>query len=160
MAYLQGPSSLAELGGIITLPALLYGGGYEATPINPDQQGDLYLFQTDDDGDVEIENGLVTLTTGLETAIYLSLFGGSDYWANLDETEPDMQYTSATGEFVASAPLTSGNLRALVDIVKQDLQWLGSADVTVEVKGTNSVYLTIDLVSGENLSIYAPWGTE
>ena len=42
------------------------------------QQGDVLLFQTVDDGEINIENGVVEMSGGLETAAYLSLYGGNE----------------------------------------------------------------------------------
>ena len=42
------------------------------------QQGDVLLFQTIDDGNVEVINGIITMSGGLDTAAYLSLFGGNE----------------------------------------------------------------------------------
>jgi len=61
------------------------------------QQGDVKLFQTTDDGDIYVVNGIVEMSGGLETSAYLSLFGGNEdddgsdgspfsWWANLRRT--------------------------------------------------------------------------
>ena len=98
------------------------------------QQGDVLLFQTDDDGDIIVENGVVAMTGGFETAAYLSMFGGNEdddgsdgnpltYWGNLGVTTSSMQYRSKTQNLLQSIPATSGNLRLIDDAVASDLQW-------------------------------------
>ena len=72
------------------------------------QQGDVLLTHTDDDGDIEVLNGLVTMAGGLETAVYLSLFGANEhdpggldspqqYWGNWGEPVSAAASIGATG---------------------------------------------------------------
>ncbi|GAG06443.1 unnamed protein product, partial [marine sediment metagenome] len=61
--------------------------------------GDILLLSTKDGGDINIESGLIEMTAGFETAVYLSLFGGNieddgteatkskTWWGNLLETD-------------------------------------------------------------------------
>ena len=42
------------------------------------QQGDVKLIQTNDDGDINIINGVTEMSGGLETTVYLALFGGNE----------------------------------------------------------------------------------
>lgn len=134
------------------------------------QQGDVLLFQTDDGGDIEAVNGTVTMSGGLETAAYLSLFGGnedddgrndspSNWWGNLGETQPERTYRSETQNLLQSTPATSGNLRRIEDAANRDLAWfieqrIASA-VTVEaaIPGVNRVKIAgkIEAV-GEEIS--------
>ena len=98
------------------------------------QQGDVLLFQTPDDGDIIVEGGLVEMAGGLETAAYLSLFGGNEdddglgnnsftWWGNLDETNPALKYRSETQNLLQAIPPTSGNLRRIEDAAGRDLAW-------------------------------------
>ena len=68
-----------------------------------EQQGDVSLFQTNDDGNIEVEGGIVTMGGGLETSAYLSLFGGNEdddnrtdnpanWWGNIDETDQRLAF--------------------------------------------------------------------
>lgn len=127
-----------------------------------EQQGDVSLFQTDDDGNIEVEGGIVTMSGGLETAAYLSLFGGNEdddglqdntanWWANLDETDPVRQYRSETQNLLQSIPATTGNLRRIEDAAKRDLAWFidnkvaSSVDVVATIPAINRVRLTINI---------------
>ena len=59
------------------------------------QQGDVLLFQTENDGDISATNGVIEMTGDLRTAVYLSLFGGqSEWWGDVDQTDPDFKNTS------------------------------------------------------------------
>ena len=79
------------------------------------QQGDVVLFQSLDDGEIVIEGGLATMDGGLQTAVYLSLFGGNEdddglaqnpktWWANLDENQPVLRYRSRLQNLLRSIP--------------------------------------------------------
>lgn len=126
------------------------------------QQGDVKLFQTDDGGNISVEDGLVAMSGGLETAAYLSLFGGNEdddgrsgspltWWGNLDENDPARQYRSETQNLVQALPLTTGNLRRIEDAALRDLAWLtsgniaSSVSVSASIPGLNRVKLTVDI---------------
>lgn len=134
------------------------------------QQGDVLLFQTDDDGDIISENGLLTMSGGLETAAYLSLFGGQEdddgrgenpanWWGNLDEIDSARQYRSETQNLLQALPATSGNLRRVEDAAKRDLAWMvtngaaSSVDVTANIPGINRLGLIVAInAQGEESS--------
>jgi len=112
--------------------------------MNEITQGDVLLFQTVNNGDILIENGLTKLSGGMETAAYLSLFGGNEddagndnssqeYWGNLDETNPAFKYRSETQNLLKSIPATSSNLNRIRDAVKTDLEWFVTEGVATEV---------------------------
>lgn len=126
------------------------------------QEGDVKLFQTDDDGDITVENGLVEMSGGLETAAYLSLFGGDEdddgradnpanWWGNLDEIDPAREYHSETQNLLQALPATTGNLRRIEDAAGRDLAWLvdsgvaSSVSVAASIPGINRIKLTIDI---------------
>ena len=127
-----------------------------------EQQGDVLLFQTDDDGEIIVENGIVEMSGGLETAAYLSLFGGNEdddgsddnaltWWGNLDEVDPVRQYRSETQNLLQSIPATTGNLRRIEDAANRDLTWFVeqnvASSVTVEatIPGINRVKITVKI---------------
>ena len=130
------------------------------------QQGDVTLFQTNDDGDITVTNGLVEMSGGLETAAYLSLFGGNEddagltdvvntWWANLDETDPVKQFRSETQHLLEALPATTGNLRRIEDAAVKDLAWFIETGVASEITvvasmpGLNRVALTINIDQNE-----------
>lgn len=121
---------------------------------------DVLLFQTPDNGEIEIEGGVVTLTPGLDTAAYLSLFGGNwkddgsqnnrqTWWGNLGETEPAKRYRSETQFLLGTLPATSRNLRRIEDAAARDLQWLldeaaaSSVSVSASLIGLNRVKISV-----------------
>ncbi len=135
-----------------------------------EQQGDVSLFQTDDDGNITVEGGIVTMSGGLETSAYLSLFGGNEdddgradnpanWWANIDEVDPAREYHSETQNLLQALPATTGNLRRIEDAANRDLAWFitnkvaSSATVFASIPGINRIKLTIDIeAQGEETS--------
>ena len=121
---------------------------------------DVLLFQTNDNGEIEIEGGEVTLTPGLDTAAYLSLFGGNwkddgsqnnrkTWWGNFGETEPARRYRSETQFLLGTIPATTGGLKRIEDAARRDLQWLtdqriaSSLAVSASLVGLNRVKIEI-----------------
>ena len=102
------------------------------------------------------------MSGGLETAAYLSLFGGNEdddgsddnaltWWGNLDEVDPVRQYRSETQNLLQSIPATTGNLRRIEDAANRDLAWFVeqnvASSVTVEatIPGINRVKITVKI---------------
>jgi len=126
------------------------------------QQGDVFLFQSLDDGNIEVIKGVVTMTGGLETAAYLALYGGNldddgregnpkNWWGNLSETDPVYQYRSETQYWIQSLPFSSGNLRKIEEAAKRDLKFFleikaaNKLDVMASIPGLNKIKLKIDI---------------
>ena len=126
------------------------------------QQGDVKLFQTDNEGEINVRDGLVEMGGGLETAAYLSLFGGNEdddglaennktWWGNLDEIDPARQYRSETQNLLRAIPTTSGNLRRIEDAASRDLAWFiaegvaSSVSISASIPGVNRIKLTVDI---------------
>jgi phage gp46-like protein len=124
------------------------------------QQGDVLLFQTNDDGEIIISSGVATMSGGLETAAYLSLFGGNrddragsdetmTWWGNLDETTPSREYRSATQNLLALLPLTTSNLRRIEGAARADLAWMtadkvaSTVSVAASIPGLNKIKLSV-----------------
>ena len=132
------------------------------------QDGDVLLFQTLDDGDLSITDGIVKMTGGLETAVYLSLFSPEDTYLNESANTPDERLSSRTDAFIANKPQSSKNYQLLTQAVEADLKWLTknnivkSVGVAVSSDGLNRVMIgvVIEQDSGStNLNIPVEWGT-
>ncbi len=123
---------------------------------------DARLFHTRDGGEMLWENGEPELSSdGLETAVYLSLFGGNyddsglskddarQWWGNLTEESPENTYRSKTQSLLASLPPTAANARLIVASAESDLNWLvstgvaKSVSVAVRVPSRNRVDITV-----------------
>ena len=145
--------------------------GGEGTLTKDFTQGDVLLFQTLDDGEINIIDGIMEMSGGLETAAYLSLFGGNEdddgldenpfiWWGNLDEDDPVSQYRSETQNLLQAIPATSGNLIRIVDAVERDLAWFieknvaTSVDVVVTIPALNRIKIEINIQAvGEESTI-------
>lgn len=134
------------------------------------QQGDVLQFQTDDNGDISVESGIVEMTGGLDTAVYLSLFGGNEdddgrnennknWWGNLSELEESRQYRSRTQYLLRSIPATSSNLLRIEQAVKADLSWLSNEEITVTatIPGINRVRIQIEINADQTTEYILNW---
>lgn len=128
------------------------------------QQGDVLLFQTNDDGEIIVENGVVKLSGGLETAAYLSLFGGNEdddgrdlnpfnWWGNIGVIDKAEQYHSKTQNLLQSIPAIPNNLIRIEDAAKNDLKWFidkkvaSSIEVLASIPGLNKIKLVIKITA-------------
>lgn len=126
------------------------------------QEGDVKLFQTNDGGDIIIENGIAEMSGGLETSAYLSLFGGNEdddgregnpytWWGNIEELVEEKKYRSETGYLLQSLPITTDNLRRIEDAASRDLAWFveskiaSSVTVFASISSVNMIKLNISI---------------
>jgi phage gp46-like protein len=127
-------------------------------------QGDAWIFQTDDGGDIEIKVGVVTLRPGLDSSVYLSLFGGNleddgrptnprRWWGNLSETLDSRQYIGRLEDVLTRLPPVPFNLARYEDAAKQDLEWLtaervaSSVTVAASIPALNSVRIIVTIIA-------------
>lgn len=124
-----------------------------------DQRGDVQLFQDSNDGNIICEGGIVQMTGGWETYIYLALFGGNEedkggqadenvqWWGNFIETDPERKYRSETQYYLSTLATTSGNLRLIEQAILRDLDGMKSSvsDLTASARITRPNYLEIDI---------------
>jgi len=128
------------------------------------QQGDVLLYQTIDDGEITVEDGLITMTSGFETAAYLALFGGNEdddgsqdtnknWWGNLDETDTNKQYRSETQNLLRSIPATVNNLKRIGKAAERDLAFFvttgvaSSIAVVVSMPGLNKISISCKIIA-------------
>jgi len=172
---------VATLGGAImgaegTTALILIQETDELSDID-EQQGDVAMFQTDDGGEIVVENGVVMMNDGLETAVYNSLFGGNEldsgdqdnpyqWWGNADETQPDRKIRSRTQYILKGIPATSANLRRIEEAARNDLQWMldtGTAteiDVEASIPQPNRLRIVMDVVAAgleRNIEFLENW---
>lgn len=126
-------------------------------------EGDVKLIDTLDDGDLEIVDNFIQMAGGIETAAYLSLFGGNKgdngtnatknkgWWGNQLETIPERKLISRTQNIMFTTEATPGNLLKIIKAAKQDLAWfknIGFADtidVTGNIPGPKKLNLYIEI---------------
>lgn len=137
------------------------------------QQGDVKLFNTLNNGDITVEEGITEMSGGLETAVYLSLFGGNEdddglddnrkqWWGNLSENEPSKQYRSETQHMMRSLPLTTNRVRPLEEAILRDLRWLipdvaRTIEAEVFVIGLNKIKINVVINGDETLTFVENW---
>ncbi len=126
------------------------------------QQGDVVLFQTDDDGEITVIGGIVEMSGGLETSAYLALFGGNEdddgraentanWWGNIDEGETAKQYRSETQNLLQAIPAVPANLLRIEDAATRDLSYFleeniaSSVTVSASMPGINRIRIIIDI---------------
>jgi phage gp46-like protein len=134
---------------------------------------DVLLRQSNDGGDITLQGGLVLMAEGLETAAYLSLFGGNEddpgetdttlqWWGNLLEAEPERAYRSETQYLVKSLPAVPLNLRRIEQAASRDLQWMldtglaQSIDVEATIPAVNRVRIGLVIVTatGQEVELF------
>lgn len=141
------------------------------------QQGDVLLYEDLDGGEINVEDGLVEMSGGLETAVYLSLFGGNqgddgtagnrlNYWGNLGETQPERMYRSETQAALDTSAPIPANLIKIQDAAKRDLAWLvdtgaaTSVTVVVSMPGPKKVKLSIAIDGDSSVEYVENWGAQ
>jgi phage gp46-like protein len=131
---------------------------------------DVKLFHRADGGEIEIRAGQPVMSDGLETAVYLSLFGGNErdsggedtqhleWWGNKSERDPARRYRSETQHLIRSLPLVPRNLRRIEDAVHRDLAWLipntaSRIVCAVSIPALDTVRIRIDIeIKGQVLT--------
>ncbi len=141
------------------------------------QVSDVLLFHTADGGEIEFINGQPTMSDGLATAAYLSLFGGNEqdsglqgddrrqWWGNFGETDPARVYRSRTQNILRAIPAIPANLRRVEDAASADLAWLldevaSAVDVAASMPTLNRVVIDIGVTVGSlvyELSFASKW---
>lgn len=125
--------------------------------------GDVLLYNTDDGGEIDIENGLVISDGGFKTAVLLSLYGGNkndtgevdsddSWWGNrLEGVTEEEKLVSRFASFIRAVPLSSSNIKIAEDKVMEDLKWFvddGIADsvaVSINEIGNGRVSVQIEI---------------
>jgi phage gp46-like protein len=116
------------------------------------RQGDLYIYMTENGGEMSVRNGEPKTDPGLETAINISIFGhdGTDFWMN--------EYLSASEQlggkfikFLRENPKTVKNINQSEQYLRQDLQWIlddGVADdvqISIGSERQQQIYFTVEI---------------
>lgn len=134
---------------------------------------DVLLRQTNDGGDITLQGGLLQLSDGLETAAYLSLFGGNEddpadtdttqqWWGNLLDVEPERAYRSETQFLVQSLPAIPFNLRRIEQAAARDLKWMVdtalaqsvTVEATIPAKDRVLIGLVIITATGQRIELF------
>lgn len=138
------------------------------------------MFNTSDGGEVLVENGIMALSDGLETAAYLALFGGNSedsgdqaesrkqWWGNHDEPNPARQYRSRFQYLMWRLPAITSNLLVLEEAALADLQPVfegvaTSVSVRCSMPGINRLTVTINFEidgASQEFTFTENWGVQ
>lgn len=108
------------------------------------QNGDVKLIITKEGFDIDLKNNFVEMTSGFESAIFLSIFGGNEeddyseatkekqFWGNRLNGN---QYRSRTLKFINGSYANAQNLQLLEKNILLDLNWFIEENIadTLEV---------------------------
>jgi phage gp46-like protein len=121
------------------------------------RKGDLYLYDTENGGEISIRNGEPVMDGGMESAVYLSLFGSdnSEHWMNeylIGSEKVEGRFFS----FIKGTGKTADTMKRAQKIAEMDLLWFvkdGIADeVTVDLSSINTIHilLTVNIMKDKN----------
>lgn len=140
---------------------------------------DLALRNTNDGGEIEIVNGVETMSDGVYEYAYLCMFGGNEaddgspstvrkqWWGNLGEVLPERTYRSKTQNVMRAMPATSGNLKKVQDAAMSDLSTMVDTGFASQVSAVasipklNHIELTISITVKDKTFTYViakSWG--
>ena len=132
---------------------------------------DVFLFDTPDGGDVTQD---LEIRDGLETCVYLSLFGGNvkddgsqktpfTWWGNINENVDSKKYVSEAAYLLRTDPPEPKNLRRIEDAAKRDLAWIladeiaQSLRVVATMPALNTVKLSVALDGIDPIEFRSTW---
>lgn len=125
------------------------------------QEGDIKLNDFLNGSDSELENGILSMAGGFDTAVYISLFGSenNNEWMNLffDENE---KIESKAITFIKSNALTLQNLQKAQKYFENDLNWLKKINacdtirVSYKQENINAIIFYIEILQNEE-TIYS-----
>ena len=96
------------------------------------QNGDVKLIITKEGFDIDLKNNFIEMTSGFESAIFLSIFGGNEEDDNSEATNKKQfwgnrldgnQYRSRTLKFINGSYANAQNLQLLEKNILLDLNW-------------------------------------
>jgi phage gp46-like protein len=125
---------------------------------------DVAIRSAPDGSEIECIAGQLTMDDGVESAVFLSLFGGNEddsgdqgddvksWWGNVGESLPERQYRSETQSLLRSIPATSSNLLRIENAITNDLKWMTDTKLATlvnaeaSIPALNAVKMTITIV--------------
>ena len=122
------------------------------------REGDIFIFNTNPGGTIQVINGEPLMDGGFESAVYLSLFGNdnSPWWAN-EYLEESQQLDGAFIGFISGSPKSIDNLNRARQFALNDLQWFkdegiaDTIDVSVVSLDRQRIELTAELFANGEL---------
>lgn len=115
------------------------------------QNGDVKLIMTKEGFDIDIKNNFIEMTSGFESAVFLSLFGGNEeddyseatnknqFWANNLQDNESGKYRSRTLKFINGSNANAQNLKLLEQNILLDLNWFIEENIADTVEADCSI---------------------
>jgi len=110
-------------------------------------EGDVLIHSTNDGGEINFNDGVIEMTQGFESIVYLLLFGGNykddgtdatkkyQWWGNLlEENNPERKLHSRFQNLLYGLPATPANLKRLQVAAEQDLLVLTSEKICDKIE--------------------------
>jgi phage gp46-like protein len=134
-------------------------------------EGDVLLMETEDGGDVLIENDFFVCDRSFNTAVYLSLFGGNKddngkvknsktWWGNTLPGVPEHEKLISRFQYIISGlPMTTKNIQEAEAAANLDLKWITDEGIAEKVivsgraASRNKFTMRVDIQAGGK-SIY------
>lgn len=132
---------------------------------------DVHLFDSLDGGNV---TDSLDTRDGLETSVYLSLFGGNalddgrpqnpaTWWGNIGESEAAKQYRSEAAFLLRTVPPNTANLKRIEAAAARDLAWMvpeyaNAVRVNAVMPKLNAVKLEVFIDGLDPLNFRTDWG--
>ena len=101
------------------------------------REGDLYVYQTPDGGEIKNVLGEPVMDGGLENAVYLSLFASETggHWMN-EYLSEDEKIECRFYSYVKGAPKTASTMTRAEDLALLDLAWMIRVQLADEINAT------------------------
>jgi phage gp46-like protein len=126
-------------------------------------EGDILLVDSQDGGDLVIENGLIKYDNQFSTAVYLSLFGGNmddpgktkskrEWWGNKFANTESEKLRSRFQFIINGYPMTVKYIREAEAAALLDLEWLKTENIadkislSIKSTGKNTFNLDIEIL--------------
>lgn len=131
-------------------------------------EGDVLIYSTEDGGEINFDSGIIEMTSGFESMIYLLLFGGNigddgtkatekkQWWGNLiEQNNPERKINSQFQNLLYGLPATPENLKRLKAAAEQDLspfitqKIADSIDISLSIPESKRIEIIIILWKNE-----------
>lgn len=114
------------------------------------REGDIYLYETENGGDITIRNGEPVMDAGLESAVYISIFGHESvtWWAN-EFLKKNERLECKFYPYIKGVGKTINTLNKAKELLKLDLKWLISEKIAdriiIDLYSISVTHVSVDI---------------
>lgn len=113
--------------------------------------GDPLIVDSGNGGDLLMDGGQPVMSSGIENAVYLSLFVEPNWWGNdIDPANPGAVGSYHFLPLVGRAKLTPSLVGDVTEAIKADLEWMqddgvtvGDPGIVIELQGSSMMALEL-----------------